>query len=151
MAEAVQPTKTVYTITQFLEWQRGKTLDLNPVFQRRQVWKPSAKSQLVDSIVRGYPIPIIFLRQVQDMKTLSSRMEVVDGQQRLRTLISFLDSSLIPGFDAENDGFVVKKSHNKDIAGLSFNELPNDTKHQILAYQLSTHVFPATTGDALVS
>jgi len=150
MAEAVKPTKTVFTITQFLDWQRSKTLDLNPVFQRRQVWKPSAKSQLIDSVVRGFPIPIIFLRQVQDMKTLTSRMEVVDGQQRLRTLISFLDSSALPDFDADNDEFVVKKSHNRDIASLPFNKFPIDAKHQILSYELSTHVFPATTGDALV-
>jgi hypothetical protein len=150
MAEAIKPTKTVFTISQFLDWQRSKTLDLNPVFQRRHVWKPSAKSQLIDSIVRGFPIPIIFLRQVQDMKTLTSRMEVVDGQQRLRTLISFLDRSALPDFDAAKDEFVVKKSHNPAVANQPFNRFPVDAKHQILSYELSTHVFPATTSDALV-
>jgi hypothetical protein len=150
MAGAVKPTKTVFTITQFLDWQRSKTLDLKPIFQRRQVWKPSAKSLLIDSVVRGFPIPIIFLRQVQNLKSLSTRMEVVDGQQRLRTLLAFLDASSLPDFDAEHDEFVVKRIHNSAIDGRPFAKLPAEIKHQILDYELSTHVFPATTGDEQV-
>jgi hypothetical protein len=147
MAEAVKPTKTVFTVTQFLDWQRSKTLDLKPIFQRRQVWKPSAKSLLIDSVVRGYPIPIIFLRQVQNLKSLSMKMEVVDGQQRLRTLLSYLEPESLPDFDPEHDKFVVRRMHNTAIDGRPFSRLPADVKHQILGYELSTHVFPATTGD----
>ena len=99
MIETIQPTKTIFTISQFLDWQRQGTLDLSPIFQRRPVWKPSAKSLLVDSIIRGYSLPIILLRQVQDLDTLSMKMEVVDGQQRLRTLLGFIEPACLADYD----------------------------------------------------
>ncbi len=149
MEDTLKATKTVYTVNQFLDWQRQGTLDLSPIFQRRPVWKGPAKSQLIDSIVRGYPIPIILLRQVQDFDTLTIRMEVVDGQQRLRTLLSFIDPDCLPDLQ-EKDHFVVRRTHNPDIAGKSFARLPADIKQALLGYELSTHIFPATTGDELV-
>lgn len=146
----LRPTKTVFTIAQFLDWQRAGTLELKPIFQRREVWKPPAKSQFIDSIVRGYPIPIIFLRQVQDLKSLKMTMEVVDGQQRLRTLISFLDPSALPDFDAAKDEFTVRQDHNESIAGKRFKQLPDQVKRDILDYELSTHIFPSSVGDDVV-
>ena len=148
--ESIKATKTVYTVNQFLDWQRQKTLDLSPIFQRRPVWKGPAKSQLIDSIVRGYPIPIILLRQVQDLSSLSMRLEVVDGQQRLRTLLAFIDPSSLPDYNEKSDSFTVRQTHNRDIAGKPFARLPSDIKQLLLGYELSTHIFPATTGDELV-
>ena len=150
MPETLKPTKTVFTVSQFLDWQRSKVLVLEPIFQRRHVWKAAAKSQLINSVVQGFPIPIVFLRQVQDLATLSMKMEVVDGQQRLRTLLSFLDPQALPDFDEERDRFTVSRAHNLSIAGQPFAKLPVEIKHTILGYELSTHVFPATTGDDLV-
>ena len=147
---SLRPTKTVFTITQFLDWQRSGTLELKPIFQRRQVWKTAAKSQFIDSVVRGYPIPIIFLRQVQNLKSLKQSMEVVDGQQRLRTLISFLDPKALPDYNPDKDKFTVRKVHNEAIAGKTFNQLSDSVKQDILAYELSTHVFPSTVGDDVV-
>lgn len=147
---SLRPTKTVFTIAQFLDWQRSGILELKPIFQRRQVWKSPAKSQFVDSIVRGYPIPIIFLRQVQNLKTLKMTMEVVDGQQRLRTLISFLDPKALRNYDPAKDSFTVREVHNESIAGKTFAQLPDAVKQDILDYELSTHVFPATVGDDVV-
>lgn len=150
MFESLKPTKTVFNVTQFLDWQKSKTLDLHPIFQRRPVWKSPAKSQLIDSVVRGFPIPIILLRQVQDLESLSMKMEVVDGQQRLRTLLSYIDPDCLPDYDETTDHFVVSRSHNPEIAGKPFHKLGADIKRNILGYELSTHIFPATTGDELV-
>jgi hypothetical protein len=77
--------KTQYKVSDFISWQRSKSLVLSPSFQRRPVWKKSAKSYLMDTIVRGLPIPIIFLRERQtSLEQLEPRREVVDGQQRMR-------------------------------------------------------------------
>lgn len=147
---SLRPTKTVYTIAQFLDWQRSRILELKPIFQRREVWKAPAKSQFIDSIVRGYTIPIIFLRQVQDLKTLKMTMEVVDGQQRLRTLLAFLAPSTLSDYDESKDKFTVREDHNDVIAGKSFSQLPDSVKQDIMDYELSTHVFPSTVGDDVV-
>jgi Protein of unknown function DUF262 len=148
--ETLKTTKTVFTVSQFLDWQRQKTLVLKPIFQRRPVWKGPAKSLLIDSVVRGFPVPVILLRLVQDLEQLSMKMEVVDGQQRLRTLLAFIDPGCLPDFDQETDTVIVRKAHNSDIAGRPFAKLPFSIKQALLGYELSTHVFPATTGDELV-
>ena len=148
--EILVATRTVFTVSQFLDWQRSKTLDLRPIFQRRPAWKPSAKSLLIDSVVRGYPMPIILLRQLQDLESLKLRMEVVDGQQRLRTLLAFVDPSCLADFDEKRDRFTVRKIHNRDIADKPFSKLAAEFKQQILTYELSTHIFPATTGDDVI-
>ena len=104
----------------------------------------------VDSIVRGLPIPIIFLRSVQDLKTLSSRFEVVDGQQRLRTLFSFIDSTVLKDYNQIKDEFLVHKAHNKDVANTPFAKLQPEVKSFILGYELSTHVLAPDTADDVV-
>ena len=109
-----------------------------------------SESLLIDSLVRGYPLPIILLRQVQDLQTLSMRMEVVDGQQRLRTLLAFIDPDVLNDYDERFDRFTVRRIHNPDIAEKPFSRLNDDIKQQLLAYEISTHVLPATTSDGFV-
>jgi hypothetical protein len=53
----------VYSINDFVEWDKNKQLELNPSFQRRPVWSEKAKSYSIDTILRGKPIPKIFIRQ----------------------------------------------------------------------------------------
>lgn len=77
----IESVKTNYRISDFLTWKREGTLVLNPNFQRRSVWKKGEKSYLIDSILKGLPIPIIFLRDLRaDLKTFKSKRDVVDGQ-----------------------------------------------------------------------
>ena len=109
--------KTVYKVSDFLSWQRAGSLTLSPKFQRRPVWPAGAKSYLIDSIVRGIPVPIIFLRQRTNLETLEPQREVVDGQQRLRTIITFVAPALLKDYDKAKDAFTVKRTHNADIAG----------------------------------
>jgi hypothetical protein len=140
----------VFTVGQFLGWQRDGSLKLKPVFQRRQVWKSKAKSLLIDTVVKGLPIPIIFLRSTQDLDSLTSGLEVVDGQQRLRTLFSFIDPSVLGDYSPEKDDFHVSRAHNKSLADTPFAKLPEDVRSDILGYEISTHIFPLNTDDELI-
>ena len=115
-----------YSINDFVEWDKAKQLELNPRFQRRPVWTDKAKSFLIDTILRGKPIPKIFIRQKINVSTKTSTREVVDGQQRLRTVLSFI-----------KDGFVVSKRQNPTHGGVLFSQLPEDVQAQVLAYELS--------------
>jgi len=120
---------TSYTINDFLEWHDKKQLKLSPKFQRRSVWKDVAKSFLIDSIMRKKPLPKIFIRQITDIKTRTTTREVVDGQQRLRTIIDFI-----------NDGFKVKTVHNKEYGNKFFSELNEDIQGTILTYKFSVDI-----------
>jgi hypothetical protein len=143
-----QTLRTQFRVSDFLAWQRDRALELNPNFQRRPVWKPGAKSYLIDTILRGLPVPIIFLRDMRsDLKTLKPKRDVVDGQQRIRTLIAYIEPLLLNDFDPDRDGFTISKAHNEELAGKSFDELPGEYKQRILDYQFSVHSFAADTDD----
>ncbi len=118
-----------YSVNDFLEWNDKKQLQLSPKFQRKAVWTEDAKSYLMDTIIRGKPIPKIFIRQTLNVENRQSVREVVDGQQRLRTILSYI-----------NDGFVISKKHNEKYGGFYFSQLDNidpDIQAAILNYELS--------------
>jgi Protein of unknown function DUF262 len=145
--EALDIKRTLFSVSDFLDWQRQGTLNLDPPFQRRSVWKPGAKSYLVDTVVRGLPTPLIFLRERIDPETLRPMREVIDGQQRLRTLIGFIDEGALADFDVGRDRFTVKAVHNSDIADKAFKKLDPATRSRILGYEFSTQVLPSDTED----
>jgi len=115
-----------YSINDFVEWEKNKQLELNPSFQRRPVWSDKAKSYLIDTILRGKPIPKVFIRQKINVTTKTSMRDVVDGQQRLRTILSYI-----------KDGFAVSPRQNNDFGGLLFSALDEDVQAQVLSYEIS--------------
>ncbi len=146
MAQNIQ--KTFYKVADFVTWQKNKQLRLSPEFQRRSVWKAGAKSYLIDTIVRGMPIPIIFLRDKRtDMDQFEPLREVVDGQQRLRTVLSFVCPQYLDDYDPARDDFKVSRAHNESIAEITFSELDEDTKRRILDYEFDTHILPGRIDD----
>ena len=145
-------TKTLYKVSDFLNWQRSGLLILSPKFQRRSVWRPGPKSYLMDTIIKGYPIPIIFLReQKTDLSTLQHKREVVDGQQRIRTFLSFIDPLCLgKQYDPARDAFEIKRAHNREFSGKGFHQLPDDVRQSILDYEFSVQILPSSIGDRQV-
>lgn len=140
--------RTFYKISDIISWQRNGTLDLSPSFQRRPVWKKGAKSYLIDTIIRGLPIPIIFLREKKsDLKKLEPRREIVDGQQRIRTVISYIDPLLLKDFRPDRDEFKIMDTHNKELKNKGFNDLDDEYKQSILDYQFNFHILPSSIDD----
>jgi 5-methylcytosine-specific restriction endonuclease McrA len=67
-------------------WRRGD-LDLQPKFQRYDVWTDKIRSLLIESILLELPIPTIYLAENPDGKFV-----VVDGQQRLTAIFRYHDN-----------------------------------------------------------
>jgi len=140
--------KSQYRISDFLSWQRAGSLNLSPNFQRRPVWKPDAKSFFVDTVIRGIPAPIIILREKRsNISRLEPVREVVDGQQRLRTLFTYIDPNLLTDYNPRIDSFLLLADHNEEFAGRSFQALPVDIQQNVLDYEFSVHTLPAGTDD----
>lgn len=64
---------------------RAGRLTLTSYFQRNLVWRDTHKRDFIDTILKGYPFPQIFLaRGPMNLETLEASQCVVDGQQRLK-------------------------------------------------------------------
>lgn len=117
----------VYSISDFLEWDNNGLLQISPDFQRRAVWSENAKSYLVDTILRNKPMPKIII--TQKIEASRSIRVVIDGQQRLRAILGFI-----------NGDFKVSKAHNRDYANCSYDMLPMDIQKSFLQYELGVDV-----------
>jgi Protein of unknown function DUF262 len=76
-----------WTISTLREkYERGQ-IDLQPHYQREYVWdqKPELQSRLIESLLLQIPIPPLYFVRLD-----TGKIEVVDGQQRLTTLIQFV-------------------------------------------------------------
>jgi len=122
-----------YSINDFSEWNDKKELVLSPKFQRRRVWSDKAKSYLIDTILRGLPIPTVLIMQKIDTGTRKTIREVIDGQQRLGTILDYL-----------KNGFKVYKIHNEDYADLYFSDLPANVQDDFLQYKIATNLVLTT-------
>jgi hypothetical protein len=147
MPPTIHIQKTLFKVSDFVSWQKAGSLVLSPEFQRRPVWQPGAKSYLIDTMVRGFPIPIIFLRDKRVPNRIEPIREVVDGQQRLRTVLGFISPDLLPDYNPKSDEFTVKRTHNTDMAGKAFNALDQEIQDAILDYEFVAHVLPSVVSD----
>ena len=127
-----------YPIKDFLTWYEQDGLQLSPKFQRNSVWNGQAKSYLIDTILRGLPIPPIFMKEYIDRTTKRTIREVIDGQQRLNAIIGFY----------END-FKIIKTHNKEFGNLSYKELDDDAQIDFLGFNIPI-VLVKTENDSII-
>jgi len=79
-------------------------LDINPEFQRLYRWDSTQKSRLIESIFLGIPLPSIFVSQRED-----GVWDVVDGLQRIATILSFM-GKLKDHTDPEKNSFKAEKT-----------------------------------------
>jgi len=86
-------TEEIFTVAEVVEGWRENALQRNDEYQRGETWNTQQKQALIDSILRGYPIPSLFLHSKvkKSMRgAVSEKFEVVDGQQRIIALADFL-------------------------------------------------------------
>ena len=64
-------------------------LNISPWYQRRAVWTNAHKSYLINSIFELMPVPSIYIRHTIDLERERTIKEVVDGQQRIRSILDY--------------------------------------------------------------
>jgi hypothetical protein len=60
-----------------------------PNYQRKFVWKPDKQSKFIESVLLGVPLAPFLVSEDED-----GRLEIIDGSQRIRTLIAFYENKL---------------------------------------------------------
>ena len=73
----------------YRKFNKGQLI-LEVDFQRSSVWKEKQKCELIESILMGLPLPIFYLKQMDNATYV-----IVDGKQRLSTLFDFIDNKFV--------------------------------------------------------
>lgn len=127
---------TKITISEFYEKYKLKKYNFDPNYQRRSdVWSEEKQAFLMDTILKNYPMPPIFLHQRIDEETGSTKYDVIDGKQRLTAIVKFLqgDIALPQDFDEGLYG-------DSQLNGIYFKDLEGelvDYKKQLWRYSVT--------------
>ena len=110
---------------------------LDPDFQRNFVWKQKQKSELIESVIMGIPLPLIYLAE-----TMEGNLIIVDGRQRLTTFFHFMDNKF-----ALNGLKILP-----DLNGCRFSDFEEDKKKRKFAtdiedFQLVIQIIKYPTPD----
>lgn len=77
-----------WSITQFAYYASSGQLNLSPSYQRADVWPTQDAQMLIESVLRGVPLPSVILLEMSNEQ--GTVYEVVDGKQRLTSILRFI-------------------------------------------------------------
>ena len=126
---------SVQTIAWIRDRYREGNLKIKPPFQRKPVWVARQKCYLIESILRGLPVPEIYIQQTTSPEGQTT-YAVVDGQQRIRTVLQFVGSEEDPEEAVYNKFTLDKLDPSSVWANVSFAELTPDQKRTFYGYNL---------------
>jgi hypothetical protein len=135
--------KAQYTISDILDLRQNGMLKVDPEYQRGVVWKSPQQKRFLDSIFRGYPIPLIYLHHIKKTVAGKSRDDfaIIDGQQRINALHEFKEG-VFSLFDPKKDDREAKfpnfvKDADCPWANSKFETLSTDLRATFLNTPLS--------------
>jgi hypothetical protein len=127
-----------YIVDSLRDMASQGTLVLSPDFQRNFVWDAKKQSNLIMSLMLNSPIDTVYVWERED-----GRYEVVDGQQRLTTMLMFMGTQttnvdisnglISPNFALSFD----KDSEYHELNGCKFSDLPYEYKNKIKRYNVT--------------
>ena len=127
------------SISWFREHYIGGRLVLRPPFQRKPVWSDKQRCSLIESILLDIPLPEIYVQVMQDEEG-SASYGVVDGQQRLRTILQFVgieDAKDQLDNDPDNNDFVLDNlPKNSAFLSKAWSSLSADQKKRFFSYEV---------------
>jgi Protein of unknown function DUF262 len=124
-----------------------------PPYQREYVWDSHRKSRFVESLHMGLPIPFLFFWEMGNGK-----LEIVDGSQRLRTLLEYVRENLtlapleeLPSLSGTRFSDLSparqRKVLNRSIRGIVLNEHADDQARFDMFERINTGSKTANTAE----
>ena len=119
---------TTYPIADYLAMLDRGEVSVNQVYQRSKgIWSIAARSFLVETVLKNFPIPKLSLHQRTDPESLMPHKEVVDGQQRTYALQDFREGKFR----------LSSRIDTPELHGKAFRDLSRDQQRQFLNYGLA--------------
>jgi len=98
---------------------KRKKLIMSPFFQRKLVWRTIHKIDFIETILKGYPFPEIFIAKADiDIERMTTRDCIVDGQQRLNAIVEYLDDKF-------------------EVDARKYSQLDPKSKEEFLKYEIA--------------
>ncbi|MCX8686576.1 DUF262 domain-containing protein [Bifidobacterium sp. B4142] len=163
----MQPTvKTVGGVVGDMQNVKTGGLDISPEYQRDYIWSNEFKDQLILSIILNYPIGNIVINNLDHPNKRNARQELVDGKQRLTTIMRFKEGRDADNWLNEEDTWCKLSKKNseqaKEIIGkiigdndpegkermnkatrLGYNDLPESISRNFDNYNISVYTMQA--------
>lgn len=117
------------TVIWFKKAFDSNELVIEPPYQRNPVWSRRQQAALIVTILLEYPIPELYMQEITD-EIGTQRHVLVDGQQRIRSVIEFLAG----GFELDDES--------ERWAGLSFEDLTPEDRRRIFEYAFVIRLLP---------
>jgi hypothetical protein len=131
------PKPNTLAVSWFYGEYKKRTLTLSPKYQRNAIWSIGQKCFLIDSLMSGCPIPQVYINiKTEGLgREKKTAYEVVDGQQRLRAILEFLnDEYKLVATTAKS--YPVSDLYKTHI-GKSYSQLPDSIQNTIWDYQIA--------------
>ena len=110
----------------------GDQLDIRPPFQREFIYGTKERDAVIDSILKGFPLNVMYWSDRGAGTIDKPRYEIIDGQQRTISIAQYV---------AEKPGF--------SFMGLGFDNQQSDIREKILSYKLMVYVCSGTDSEKL--
>jgi hypothetical protein len=126
------------SISWFQDHYKAGRLELRPPFQRKPVWADKQRSSLVESILLDIPIPEVYI-QVSQADDGAEQYGVVDGQQRLRTILQFVGIERLENPEDEDfNQFALEKLPATSLfKDKSFADVTGEQRKRFFQYEIS--------------
>lgn len=124
-------TKTLQAIVRDMSNTKKRKIVLEHKLQRKEgQWNKNQKSDLIDSLLRKYPINPTYAVKENDV------LAIIDGVQRLSTIRDYIDNKFSLSKQLEP---VSISGESKEIAGKKFSKLDEDTREALLSMELQIY------------
>lgn len=138
---ALNKANITWSCKQIAKMAGNDTFRFDNIIQRSYVWEQSRKSNLIHSIIEGYPIPPFYARKVDGRV-----YDFLDGKQRINAIRGFMDNEYyltdvpeITYIDSEG------VEHELSLEGLYYDKLPEEVQDTIKDYHVTIYYYEDIT------
>ncbi len=126
----IRIAKDQYSVYELLRKEAQGRIVLAPNFQRKDVWNNNQRCELIESVLLGIPIPLIYLFESED-----GIRQIIDGKQRITSLKLFINNEL------KLTNLVMLSN----LDGKTFADIDPQLQARIEDYQINTYVIQPPT------